>query len=279
MARSRLADVIFQRDDRLAGNRRQPLRRTGQHRIRGPLVAQDHAHRLEGLVGSQRIQRLLPVHRHLAARNLQRDFARHQQRGHQIAQRVRRPAKGRVGKHIREPLAVHRSIAVDVVADTDQRLGVGANGWRAAGHLHQRQRVQRRGHRLEVARTQKLLCQRGLHAHGRLTVAVVHLGRDLAEIALGRIEQVGGEGFHRRLPAPKEERALAELTPKQALQLAFEPVGAGLLGAAVILHLFVGVVAVLLMNPLAAENIGRQRLGLGRNPPQQEDRVLGRPLA
>jgi hypothetical protein len=108
--------------------------------MEGRFVAQRDANRLEGVVGAQRLDRLLPVDRDLPPGDLQLDLAVHQQGRHQVAQRVRRPAEGRVAEVIGQALAIHGPWSFEVVADADQRLVVGLDARGAATDLHQPKR-------------------------------------------------------------------------------------------------------------------------------------------
>ena len=119
-----LADLVLQGDDGVADQVGQALAARastsgGSHRL------ERHADRLEGVVGAQRFDGLLAVDGDLASGDFELDLARHQQRGDQIAQRVLRPAEGRVGEVLGQPFAFDRSVALDVVTDADQRLVVG----------------------------------------------------------------------------------------------------------------------------------------------------------
>jgi hypothetical protein len=110
--------------------------------------------------------------------------------------------KGALVKVVRQPLALDRAVALQIVADADQRLGIDIDRWRAGIRAHESERIQRRGDAAQAAQPQQLLGDVGVDAYGRFAVALEDLLRHAGQIFLERIHYVRGQGC----PPPSSRR-------------------------------------------------------------------------
>ena len=85
MPGGRLADILLKRYHRVANQVGEALCRSRQHLVRWPLRTERDADWLEGVVGAERVDRLLAVDSDFVAGDLELDLAGHQQRRNQIA--------------------------------------------------------------------------------------------------------------------------------------------------------------------------------------------------
>ena len=77
-----------------------------------------------------------------------------------------------------QPFAFHGPLAVNIIAQADQRLVVTSNARRPPADLHQPQRVNGRGNRLEIAHAQKFFGQGGIGAQGGFAITIKDLDRN-----------------------------------------------------------------------------------------------------
>ena len=172
-----LADVLLQRDHGVADQVGQALRGPCQDLHRRLVLAQGDTDGLEGVVGLEGVDGLLAGHGDLASGDLQLDVGADEQGRDQVAQGVLGPAEGGAAEVLQQAFAVHGAVAVDVVADADERLVVDADARVAAGDLDQAEGVELGRHGLEVARpgAQELLRHGGIDPLRRFGVAVKDL--------------------------------------------------------------------------------------------------------
>ena len=86
--RRRLADLLLQRDHHVTDQLGEPFSGTSERFDGRALIAQRDADLLEGVVGLERVDRLLPSSCDLTTRDLELDFAGHQHGGHDVARGI-----------------------------------------------------------------------------------------------------------------------------------------------------------------------------------------------
>ena len=186
-----LADVLLQRDHRLAHECAQALRSTGQRLLGRPALTQRDGDMAEAVVGLEPVDGMLAGRGDLAARNLELDLAGAQHRGDDVAQGVGRPTKTRRLEMAGQAGAVHRAVGVDVVADADDGRVVGLEAGAAVDLVNQAQLVELAADGRRVGSLQKALGRVSVNPHRGIAVTVVHLGGHQRQQFARSVQQFG----------------------------------------------------------------------------------------
>ena len=88
----------------------------------------------------------MAVDSHFPAGHLQFDLSGDEHGGNEIAKRVLRPAERRIREMIYHPLAIDRTMSIDVIMDADHSLVVGLDVWGSAADLDEAQWIDGRVH-------------------------------------------------------------------------------------------------------------------------------------